>query len=152
MCSRTVNVTSTAASFPSVGLAAYNASKAGLTMLTRTLALEWARDGVDGPIYIVQARPETVQSRAESGKLKSYHLREAGGGLALHHSVDGARVCKASELGHSYSKLMRRFREPFPGHAHSHLARRILGGVRPEKVGQIVPRHGVAGVQGKRHE
>ena len=41
-----VNVTSTAAFFPSVGLSSYNASKAGLTMLTRTLALDWARDRV----------------------------------------------------------------------------------------------------------
>ncbi|HEV3354869.1 MAG TPA: SDR family oxidoreductase [Acidimicrobiales bacterium] len=38
-----VNVTSTAAFFPSVGLSSYNASKAALTMLTRTLALDWAR-------------------------------------------------------------------------------------------------------------
>ena len=41
-----VNVTSTAALYPSVGFSAYNASKAALSMLTRTLALEWARDGV----------------------------------------------------------------------------------------------------------
>ena len=41
-----VNVTSTAATYPSVGFAAYNASKAALSMLTRTLALEWARDRV----------------------------------------------------------------------------------------------------------
>ena len=41
-----VNVTSTAAAYPSVGFAAYNASKAALSMLTRTLALEWARDRI----------------------------------------------------------------------------------------------------------
>ena len=41
-----VNVTSTAAEYPSVGFAPYNASKAALSMLTRTLALEWARDDV----------------------------------------------------------------------------------------------------------
>jgi 3-oxoacyl-[acyl-carrier protein] reductase len=41
-----VNVTSTASSYPSVGFAAYNASKAALAMLTRTLALEWARDAI----------------------------------------------------------------------------------------------------------
>ncbi len=41
-----VNVTSTAATYPSVGFAAYNASKAALSMLTRTLALEWARDSI----------------------------------------------------------------------------------------------------------
>lgn len=41
-----VNMTSTASMYPSVGFAAYNASKAGLTMLTRTLALEWASYGI----------------------------------------------------------------------------------------------------------
>jgi len=41
-----VNVTSTASLYPSVGFSAYNASKAGLTMLTKTLALEWARDQI----------------------------------------------------------------------------------------------------------
>jgi NAD(P)-dependent dehydrogenase (short-subunit alcohol dehydrogenase family) len=41
-----VNVTSTAAFYPSIGFSAYNASKAGLTMLTKTLALEWARDNI----------------------------------------------------------------------------------------------------------
>ena len=41
-----VNVTSTASLYPSVGFSAYNASKAALTMLTKTLALEWARDRV----------------------------------------------------------------------------------------------------------
>jgi NAD(P)-dependent dehydrogenase (short-subunit alcohol dehydrogenase family) len=41
-----VNVTSTASLYPSVGFSAYHASKAGLTMLTQTLALEWARDQI----------------------------------------------------------------------------------------------------------
>ncbi|WP_375476514.1 SDR family NAD(P)-dependent oxidoreductase [uncultured Jatrophihabitans sp.] len=41
-----VTVTSTAAYYPSKGLVAYNVSKAALVMLTRVLALEWARDGI----------------------------------------------------------------------------------------------------------
>jgi len=41
-----VNMTSSAASYPSVGFTAYNATKAALSMLTRTLALEWARDRI----------------------------------------------------------------------------------------------------------
>jgi len=53
-------------------------------------------------------------------------LREAGGGLAVHRLSTGERLCKASELGFSYSKLMRRFDAPFPGHAHSWLAARML--------------------------
>lgn len=41
-----INNASTAAYFPSRGLAAYNISKAALIMMTRVLALEWARDEV----------------------------------------------------------------------------------------------------------
>ena len=29
----------------------------------RPMDIEWAKDGVDGKIYLLQARPETVQSR-----------------------------------------------------------------------------------------
>lgn len=59
-------------------------------------------------------------------RCKGYELREAGGGLALHAYPSGARQCKASELGFSYSRLMRRFHAPFPGHAHTWLAERFL--------------------------
>jgi NAD(P)-dependent dehydrogenase (short-subunit alcohol dehydrogenase family) len=41
-----VNVSSSASFYPSVGLSAYNASKAALNMVTRGLALEWAGDGI----------------------------------------------------------------------------------------------------------
>jgi pyruvate,water dikinase len=41
--------------------------------------MEWAKDGETGELYIVQARPETVQSRARSQALKSYHVGETGG-------------------------------------------------------------------------
>ena len=54
---------------------------------------------------------------------KGYQLREAGGGLALHDAA-GARLCKGSDLGYSYSRLMRRFNTPFPGHSHRYLFHR----------------------------
>ncbi len=60
-------------------------------------------------------------------RAKGFALREAGGGLALHDWPEGRRLCKASELGHSYASLMRRFDAPFPGHAHRHLVARHLG-------------------------
>jgi NAD(P)-dependent dehydrogenase (short-subunit alcohol dehydrogenase family) len=41
-----VNNASTASFYPSRGLVAYNVSKSALVMLTRVLALEWARDGI----------------------------------------------------------------------------------------------------------
>src|SRR5690606_34490782 len=36
--------------------------------------MEWARDGITGEMFIVQARPETVQSRREAGMLKAYKI------------------------------------------------------------------------------
>jgi len=59
-------------------------------------------------------------------RARGYVLRAAGGGLALHDWPDDRRICKASELGFSYSRLMRRFRAPFPGHSHTWLADRML--------------------------
>ncbi|WP_428927041.1 hypothetical protein [Marinibacterium sp. SX1] len=60
-------------------------------------------------------------------RAKGYALQAAGGGLALHGHPQGHRICKASELGFSYSRLMRRFGAAFPGHAHTWVADRLLG-------------------------
>lgn len=64
-------------------------------------------------------------------KALGFVLREAGGGLALHDWPADRRLCKASELGFSYSRLMQRFAAPFPGHAHGWLADRFLGPSTP---------------------
>jgi pyruvate, water dikinase len=42
----------------------------------KPMDMEWAKDGETGRLYIVQARPETVQSRADQGAIRSY--RSAG--------------------------------------------------------------------------
>lgn len=55
-----------------------------------------------------------------------YTLRERGGGLALYSTTTATHICKASDLGWSYSDLMRRFQDPFPNHAHEWLASRVL--------------------------
>ncbi len=49
-----------------------------------------------------------------------------GGGLALFRTGEPAPLGKASEVGPGYAALIRRFRAPFPGHAHAWLARRVL--------------------------
>ncbi|MDC8783691.1 phosphoenolpyruvate synthase [Roseateles koreensis] len=41
----------------------------------RPMDIEWGRDGVDGRIYILQARPETVKSQAEGQVEHSYKLK-----------------------------------------------------------------------------
>ena len=43
----------------------------------RPMDIEWAKDGDDGRLYIVQARPETVKSQ-ESGAIDRYQLKEQG--------------------------------------------------------------------------
>ena len=40
--------------------------------------MEWAKDGRDGQLYIVQARPETVMSRKDTSVLKDYRLIKKG--------------------------------------------------------------------------
>jgi pyruvate,water dikinase len=58
--------------------------------------MEWAKDGDTGDIFIVQARPETVQSQKKSGSLKQYNLKEQGEelvvGLAVGDAIAGGKI------------------------------------------------------------
>ena len=59
--------------------------------------MEWAKDGETGEVFIVQARPETVQSRKEVSALKSYRIRSKGrkliSGLSIGDAVVAGQVC-----------------------------------------------------------
>jgi pyruvate,water dikinase len=44
----------------------------------RPMDIEWGRDGVDGKLYILQARPETVKSRASGSTLQRFRMDERG--------------------------------------------------------------------------
>lgn len=54
-------------------------------------------------------------------------LAPAGGGLELRQVSSGARLCKASDVGPSYSALIRRFGAPYPNHPHAWVANKVLG-------------------------
>ncbi|SNY41373.1 phosphoenolpyruvate synthase [Arsukibacterium tuosuense] len=41
----------------------------------RAMDIEWAKDGNDGKLYIVQARPETVKSREDSNSMERFQLQ-----------------------------------------------------------------------------
>ncbi|MDY6893188.1 MAG: phosphoenolpyruvate synthase [Chloroflexota bacterium] len=62
----------------------YYSKKAGET---RPMDIEWAKDGVTGDLFIVQARPETVQSQKARDVLETCHLDEKGRILAIGKSV-----------------------------------------------------------------
>uniref|UniRef100_UPI00356A00D0 phosphoenolpyruvate synthase n=1 Tax=Pontibacterium sp. TaxID=2036026 RepID=UPI00356A00D0 len=57
----------------------------------RAMDIEWAKDGDDGGLYIVQARPETVKSRDKSTVIERYLLKETGKCLVEGRSI-GHRI------------------------------------------------------------
>lgn len=57
----------------------------------RPMDIEWAKDGVDGALYILQARPETVKSRDNKQVLERYTLKQKGTVLAEGRSI-GQRI------------------------------------------------------------
>lgn len=44
----------------------------------KPMDMEWAKDGKTGELFIVQARPETVQSMKDHSILETYHLQQTG--------------------------------------------------------------------------
>ncbi len=67
----------------------------------RPMDIEWAKDGVDGQLYIVQARPETVQSRRgsviERFALKA-HGRKLAAGRAIGNRIGQGRAVVINNL------------------------------------------------------
>jgi len=57
----------------------------------RPMDMEWAKDGLDGQIYIVQARPETVASQRVGNVLEEYRLKEKAQAIILGHAV-GSKI------------------------------------------------------------
>jgi pyruvate,water dikinase len=57
----------------------------------RPMDIEWAKDGDDGQLYVVQARPETVRSRDNGNVIERYLLKEKGNVLVEGRSV-GHRI------------------------------------------------------------
>jgi pyruvate,water dikinase len=62
----------------------------------RPMDIEWAKDGQSDELFIVQARPETVQSRREEGVFKSYELENRGKtlleGIAIGDAIATGKV------------------------------------------------------------
>ncbi|KRA24688.1 phosphoenolpyruvate synthase [Microbacterium sp. Root61] len=57
----------------------------------RAMDIEWARDGIDGKLYILQARPETVVSRADGNVMRRFVLRERSDVLSVGRAI-GQRI------------------------------------------------------------
>ena len=70
----------------------------------RPMDIEWAKDGVDGRLYILQARPETVISRASQQILERYHLKQRGKVL-----VEGRSI--GQKIGQGRVRIIRNLQE-----------------------------------------
>ncbi|VAW60044.1 Phosphoenolpyruvate synthase [hydrothermal vent metagenome] len=57
----------------------------------KPMDIEWAKDGNDGELYIVQARPETVESQISGNTLEIFHLKESADVLTKGNAV-GTRI------------------------------------------------------------
>ncbi len=61
----------------------------------RPMDIEWAKDGLSGELFIVQARPETVKARATQGRLLQYHLKQRSAVLVSGRAI-GQRIGSGS--------------------------------------------------------
>ena len=68
----------------------------------KPMDIEWAKDGLDGLLYIVQARPETVESRKEANTLELYTLKERSKvlieGNAVGTKIGAGKICKIDDI------------------------------------------------------
>ena len=71
-----------------INIEEYYSKKAGHN---KPMDIEWAKDGIDGRIYIVQARPETVESRKSETIFDMYTLKEKSKTLAKGHAI-GSKI------------------------------------------------------------
>ncbi|HXE40593.1 MAG TPA: phosphoenolpyruvate synthase [Azonexus sp.] len=53
----------------------------------RPMDIEWGKDGIDGKLYILQARPETVQSQTGAGKIEKFKLKQFSKVLASGRAI-----------------------------------------------------------------
>ncbi|OJF67979.1 phosphoenolpyruvate synthase [Alteromonas sp. V450] len=74
----------------------------------RPMDIEWAKDGADGKLYIVQARPETVRSREDSQSIERFQLKGQSNivveGRAIGHKI-GAGVAKVLDSIEEMDKI-----------------------------------------------
>jgi pyruvate, water dikinase len=70
----------------------------------RPMDIEWAKDGNTGKLYIVQARPETVKSRARATQIERFHL--SGSSKVL---VEGRAI--GHKIGSGVAKVIRSLKD-----------------------------------------
>jgi pyruvate, water dikinase len=74
----------------------------------RPMDIEWGKDGLDGQLYILQARPETVKSRQAAGAVQRFRLDQRGEQLVTGRAIGqrigagAVRVLESAEQMHAF--------------------------------------------------
>jgi pyruvate,water dikinase len=71
----------------------------------RPMDIEWGLDGGDGRLYILQARPETVESRVDSSSVERFKLEEKGKVLAQGRAIGQRIGVGVAKVIHSASEM-----------------------------------------------
>jgi len=72
--------------------------------------MEWAKDGHTGDLFILQARPETVQSQKDRDTMETYHLPQRGRVLVRGRSV-GAKIASGPVRVIKSAQYLQQFKE-----------------------------------------
>lgn len=99
----------------------------------RPMDIEWAKDGITDELYIVQARPETIHSRARSNKMTVYKIEE----IMAQQLKDDGRVMATGQavgkrIGGGKVRLYRTYGEVLEGKRE--LRRLLDSGMSPEEI------------------
>jgi pyruvate,water dikinase len=76
----------------------------------RPMDIEWGKDGIDDKLYILQARPETVESRRSASSVQRYRMGEKGSvlveGRAIGQKIGAGpvRVLESAEQMHQFGR------------------------------------------------
>lgn len=71
----------------------------------RPMDMEWAKDGLDGKLYIVQARPETVVSQLSGMVLEQYTLKQTATPIVTGHAVGSKIAAGNARIIHKIEQL-----------------------------------------------
>ncbi|MCU7874728.1 MAG: phosphoenolpyruvate synthase [Candidatus Thiodiazotropha sp. (ex Lucinoma borealis)] len=71
----------------------------------RPMDIEWGLDGNDGQLYILQARPETVESRVDATSVERFKLEESGNVLAQGRAIGQRIGSGVAKIIHNASEM-----------------------------------------------
>ncbi len=77
----------------------------------RPMDMEWAKDGIDGELYVVQARPETVASQKKGTVLKEYRLTEKPGTVLVNGRSVGTGIASGPARVIVHAEELSEFKE-----------------------------------------